>query len=137
MKWKTSTRFTRDPQPPLSVPREAKKKVSEGSDSKVVITGDDVLIEYVARLIKIMKEVPEVENVDLVEINIEKFIAHYVWHKDDYPKKSFWWRLENRLSEMQSRRRKLLKSLCKKDLEKKGDAIEEGRVERIIKEKEA
>lgn len=79
-----------------------KKKLSstESADSKVVITGDDVLIEYVARLIKIMKEVPEVETADLVEINIEKFIAHYVWHKDDYAKKSFWWRLENRLSEM-------------------------------------
>lgn len=78
-----------------------------------------------------MKEIPEVQNVSLVS-EIEKFITHFVWHKDDYPKKSYWWRLENRLSEMQSRRRKLLKNLCRKDLEKKGESIDEAKVEKII-----
>jgi hypothetical protein len=53
----------------------------------VVITGDDVLIEYVVRLINILKEVPEVQGAKTVEENIEKFITHFVWHKDDYPKK--------------------------------------------------
>lgn len=65
----------------------------------MVITGDDVLIEYVSRLIKILKEVPEVQDNSIID-NIEKFISHFVWHKEDHPKKNIWWRLENRLNEM-------------------------------------
>ena len=61
--------------------------MKEKQEPKVVITGDDVLIEYVSRLIKILKDVPETTNAPLVEDSIEKFISHFVWHKDDYPKK--------------------------------------------------
>ena len=43
-----------------------------------------------------------------------------MWHKEDHPKKSIWWRLENRLNEMLSRRKKLLKNLSKKEIEKQG-----------------
>ena len=55
------------------------KEISQG-DTKVVITGDDVLIEYVSRLIKIMREVPEVSGYKEIEVSMEKFISHYVWH---------------------------------------------------------
>lgn len=54
------------------------------SDGKVVITGDDVLIEYVQRLIKILKEIPEIQDSEIIDQNIEKFIVHFVWHKEDY-----------------------------------------------------
>jgi len=66
-----------------------------------------------------LKEVPEVQDNSIIE-SIEKFISHFVWHKEDHPKKSIWWRLENRLNEMLSRRKKLLKNLSKKEIEKQG-----------------
>ena len=89
---------------------------AQSIDKKVVITGDDVLIEYVDRLIKIMKEVPEVAGYQEIEKSIEEFIVHYVWHTEDCVKKSYWRRLENRLNEMLTRRKKLLKNLTKKEL---------------------
>jgi hypothetical protein len=37
---------------------------------------------------------------------------------------------------MLSRRKKLLKNLCKKEFEKKGDRIDESQIESIIKDRE-
>lgn len=84
-----------------------------------------MLIEYVQWLIKILKEVPEIQDSEIIEQNIEKFITHFVWHKEDYQKKSVWWRLENRLNEMLSRWKKLLKNLIKKDMEKSSTEIDD------------
>lgn len=100
-----------------------------------MITGDDVLIEYVSRLIQILKEVPEVQSIEMD--SIEKFITHFVWHKDDYPKKAYWWRLENRLNEMLSRRKKLLKNLCRKEFEKSGKESSDSRIEETIRDRES
>ena len=48
-----------------------------------MITGDDILIEYVSRLSKTLSYVPE----DMIEQGqrqrMEKFISHYVWHMAD------------------------------------------------------
>ena len=47
---------------------------------RVLITGDDILIEYVDRL---MREIQDIADSDLKpqwKVSIEKFITHYVWH---------------------------------------------------------
>lgn len=97
---------------------------------KVLITGDDILIEYVDRLmnqLKIMND--EVLLQETWKKAIEKFITHYVWHSQDRrkiegPMTSIIERLEGRLNEMQERRRRLIKYLYKK--EGKLDEFEEG-----------
>jgi hypothetical protein len=47
---------------------------------KVLITGDDILIEYCERLMNALKQV----NESLLKVNwrncLEKFITHKVWH---------------------------------------------------------
>ena len=50
---------------------------------RVLITGDDILIEYVDRL---MREIQDIADSDLKpqwKVSIEKFITHYVWHTSD------------------------------------------------------
>jgi hypothetical protein len=50
-----------------------------------MITGDDILIEYVTRLMKALSS-PEVKEEDLSHEQankIEKFITHYVWYSGD------------------------------------------------------
>lgn len=49
----------------------------------MLITGDDILIEYVDRL---MREIQNVYDSDLKaawKTQLEKFITHYVWHSQD------------------------------------------------------
>lgn len=97
---------------------------------KVLITGDDILIEYVERLMNQLKVLREETLLqDQWKKAIEKFITHYVWHsqdrrKIDGPMTSIIDRLEGRLHEMQERRRRLIKYLYKK--EGKLDEFEEG-----------
>lgn len=91
-----------------------------------MITGDDILIEYVTRLMKMfsMNKIRE-ENLTSEQQNkIEKFITHYVWYAQDKNKNnekvnqsigSLKVRLENRLNEMLERRRRLLKMLFKNE----------------------
>jgi len=58
---------------------------------------------------------------------IEKFIKHYVWHSSDTRRaenNKLWQRLESRLIEMKERRKRLLKSLYKKE-GKQGGSIQE------------
>lgn len=53
-------------------------------NSKVLVTGDDLLIEYIERLINEIK--PPVNDKDLKPewyTQIEKFVTHYVWHSQD------------------------------------------------------
>ena len=69
-----------------------------------MITGDDVLIEYVKRLISCVKSVVDEELEEEEKDSFEKFIGHYVWSSKDKPSKPFWERLQNRYSEMLSRR---------------------------------
>lgn len=48
-----------------------------------MITGDDVLIEYVARLMIAVKSIKENILRPIWKNSIEKFIKHYVWHSSD------------------------------------------------------
>lgn len=74
---------------------------------RVLITGDDILIEYVDRL---MREIQPMNEPDLRpswKQSIEKFITHYVWHSQDASQEKikhgqrqttpFWVRLQGRL----------------------------------------
>ena len=48
-----------------------------------MITGDDIIIEYVLRLVHFLHKVEEdFIQKGLVE-RMEKFITHYVWHLPD------------------------------------------------------
>ena len=85
---------------------------------KILITGDDILIEYVERLMNALKQVSETSLKVSQCACIEKFISHYVWHstdKRDQGKLMLWQRLEGRLQEMKERRRRLVKYMYKKE----------------------
>lgn len=47
---------------------------------RVLITGDDILIEYVDRLMHEIQSVPDSDLKQGWKQSIEKFITHYVWH---------------------------------------------------------
>lgn len=88
-----------------------------------MITGDDILIEYVSRLAKTLTCLSE-DQIDRTELNrMEKFIAHYVWHMPDVNGQEadgasgnqMHRRLTNRLGEMTDRRRRLIKYMFKKE----------------------
>ena len=82
-----------------------------------MITGDDVLIEYVARLMIAVKSIRESSLRLSWKTSIEKFITHYVWHSSDVRRAEnnrLWQRLESRLIEMKERRKRLLRSMYKK-----------------------
>ena len=52
-------------------------------NTKVMITGDDILIEYVSRLVQTLNQLQE-DLMQHVQIDrMEKFITHYVWHLPD------------------------------------------------------
>lgn len=123
-------------------PSPAIASSSSTNQERVLITGDDILIEYVDRLMKEIQNVSENELKDTWKKSIEKFITHYVWHSQD-PIASdkikhgqryqtpFWVRLQGRLNEMQERRRRLIKYLYKK--EGKLNEFEEGFQQSISK----
>ena len=59
---------------------------SDREDGKILVTGDDVLIEYVSRLIKALRGSNE-ERINRDDRSaIEKFVSHYVWHSQDLNK---------------------------------------------------
>ena len=106
---------------------EKKEEVSDNKDQeRVLITGDDILIEYVERLIQEISSFEEKEDLKPSwRTSIEKFITHYVWHSQDAQQDKikhgqrqstpFSVRLNGRLTEMQERRRRLIKYLYKKE----------------------
>lgn len=50
---------------------------------RVLITGDDILIEYVDRLIHEIQNINDADFKPNWRSSIEKFITHYVWHSQD------------------------------------------------------
>ena len=97
-----------------------------GTQERVLITGDDILIEYVERLMNEIKNVNDNDLKTTWKTQIEKFITHYVWHSQDPVANDkikhgqryqtpYWVRLQGRLNEMQERRRRLIKYLYKKE----------------------
>ena len=62
---------------------ELKSQTNKSAQSKIMITGDDILIEYVARLVKQLSQT-SVDMIKPVQLNqIEKFVIHYVWKQPD------------------------------------------------------
>lgn len=81
---------------------------------KLLITGDDVLIEYVHRLMQAVQSIRDTMMKPQWKIQIEKFVKHYVWHTSDVRRAAnnlLWQRLESRLIEMKERRKRLLQSI--------------------------
>jgi hypothetical protein len=63
--------------------KEREKEKEENSSDKLLITGDDILIEYVSRLMIAIKTIKETSLKVAWARAIEKFISHYVWHSSD------------------------------------------------------
>ena len=89
-----------------------------------MITGDDILIEYVSRLSKSLANIHEDYLDSTQRQRMEKFISHYVWHMPDQKpngqepasdSNQMQRRLANRLGEMTDRRRRLIKYMYKKE----------------------
>jgi hypothetical protein len=93
-------------------------QIQDQSQNKILITGDDVLIEYVNRLVSGLKKLNSAssKNYDVEKV-VELFIGYYVWHTPDLkrarPNATVWQRLEARLNEMRDRRKRLVKSVYK------------------------
>ena len=63
----------------------SQKAKSPGQPQKIMITGDDILIEYVTRLMKMFSQ-GKIQEEQLAldqQSKIEKFITHYVWYAQD------------------------------------------------------
>jgi tubulin polyglutamylase TTLL5 len=77
---------------------------------KLVITGDDILMEYISRLMHTVKALAPEQVRPTWRNAIEKFVTHYVWLTGDMRRQEseLWQRLEARLIEMKERRRRLL-----------------------------
>jgi hypothetical protein len=106
-------------QRPQTVKVGAKTSMKPSESDKIIITGDDVLIEYVHRLITSLSIVSEeILNPD-IKLAIDKFILHYVWHSKDpageKAKASLAERLQIRYEEMRQRRKRLVKSIYKRE----------------------
>jgi tubulin polyglutamylase TTLL5 len=75
------------------------------------LTGDEILIEYVERLIHVLKTLDE-DAVSLsLKASFEQFLGHYVWKSSDLRRGAsncLWQRLDTRLIEMKERRRRLV-----------------------------
>lgn len=53
-----------------------------------MITGDDILIEYVSRLVKTLGHLDEDLMAGQQLERMDKFTTHYVWHMPDIQEKS-------------------------------------------------
>ena len=90
---------------------------------KVIISGDDILIEYCERTVRALKQIPDAKLRPAQHAQLLRFITYYVWHapdKQDFSDKTlaactFWGRVKNRIAEMRERRRRLLKLQLKKE----------------------
>ena len=66
--------------PPLKENNTPAAEESEESKEKVLVTGDDVLIEYVSRIIATVKVFSETDIPKEWSTAVDRFIQHYVWH---------------------------------------------------------
>ena len=84
-------------------------------EEKIIITGDDMLMEYITRLAQVLKNSNEGLLKFVWRQKICNFIAHPAWITPDTEQK-LWKRINNRLQEMKERRRKLLSVLKRKKI---------------------
>ena len=87
-------------------------------EERLIITGDDILIEYIARLMHAMKALSS-SSIKQWHKNVEKFLSHYIWvDQEDGSESDICSRLEHILVDMKERRKKLLIYKGKVDVEK-------------------
>lgn len=95
-----------------------KESIKIAALTNKVITGDDMLIEYTSRMIKVVRLLKEDISYEHKAI-IEAFIKHSAWMTNDLketvPDSSLWQRLESRKMEMHDRRRRLAKNIAKQN----------------------
>ena len=117
-----------------SIPRENSfssysTSTSKGSHmDKIVVTGDDILMEYISRLISALVNTSEEILSSANRRSIESFVAHSVWRNVDpkmQGKSLLWQRLEGRYYEMRVRRMRVTES----EARIRGGSKEGGQVE--------
>ena len=101
---------------PANASKTREQPIEKEPGNKILITGDDVLIEYVNRIVLGLKKLNPANNNDIERV-VELFIGYYVWHTPDLKRSktnaTIWQRLEARLQEMRERRKRLVKSVYK------------------------
>jgi len=78
-------------------------------EGKLVITGDDVLVEYLGKIIAILKTVREEALKPQWKRCLEKFVSHAIWKTLDFRRGDavrLWQRLEVKISELKGRKRR-------------------------------
>ncbi|CAG9317785.1 unnamed protein product [Blepharisma stoltei] len=100
---------------------------------KIVVTGDDVLICYVSRVIDLIKTIPEERLRKEWKKSIDKFICHHAWENPEAHKAgTLLQKLEVRLSEMKEMKRKKVYSASSQP-DSENDMLEEVRNQTIGK----
>ena len=91
-------------------------QVGSGKEGKLVITGDDVLVEYLSRIISVLKVTREETLKTNWKRCLEKFVSHAIWKTLDFRRGDavrLWQRLEVKISELKGRRRRFYESSVK------------------------
>lgn len=78
----------------------------KSSCEKVVVTGEDALLEYLKRIIKTLRKTDEESVRNIVKRSLCKFITHHYWHKLDDYSLTIWARLKLRLDELTEKQQK-------------------------------
>ena len=87
-----------------------------------MITGDDILIEYVSRVVSLLRLLDDDfhdggELSGWIHEAITRFVTHHVWQKGPLAGRKLWANMESRMNEMLDRRRRLIKYTLKKERE--------------------
>jgi tubulin polyglutamylase TTLL5 len=91
------------------------KLLKTSKEEKIIITSDDVLIEYLSRLASVLKNSKENLLKPKWKKKMNSFILHPAWIYPDQELK-LWKRLVNRQQEMKDRRKKLFSALKRKKI---------------------
>lgn len=91
------------------------KLLKTSKEEKIIITSDDVLIEYLNRLTQVLKNSKENVLKTKWKKKMHCFISHSAWIYPDQEQK-LWKRLANRQQEMKDRRKKLFSALKRKKI---------------------
>jgi len=81
---------------------------------QLMITGDDVLMEYIGRILKNLRGVDEYALSAQITASLDSFIDHYAWHGELSSHMHVADKLDHRLQEMRGRRKQLLKNINKR-----------------------
>ncbi|CAG9318241.1 TTLL5_3 [Blepharisma stoltei] len=93
-------------------------------EGRLIITGDDILIEYVSRIMHAIKAINEENLKPYWKKNIDNFISHQVWHSEPKKSENMWERLEERLQVMKTRKKQINNNV--EDLESQKHSVLRG-----------